>query len=243
MFGGWWLLKLPPGQGCAIWQVGTPLVPHEAKILGESACRLRVNTYSERTRYGEILGRMRLNFLSLTQPKKHTMNRRNIFTLSAITALGLALLPGAAVAQQKTLKEQLTGTWIVVSIDQTASDGKKEQLYGPNPKGIAVYDASGQYVQIFVHPNVPKFKVNNRLQGTPEENTAAVRGTTASFGIWTVDEASKTISVRNVGGMFPNSAGTDSKRIVASVTADELKLSNPVTASGMRSDQVFRRAK
>ena len=35
------------------------------------------------------------------------MNRRNIFGLSVIAALGLALLPGSALAQQKSLKEQL----------------------------------------------------------------------------------------------------------------------------------------
>ena len=51
-------------------------------------------------------------------------------------------------------------------------------------------------------PDVPKFKANNRQQGTPEENTAAVRGTTATFGTWSIDEASKTITVRNVGGLF-----------------------------------------
>src|SRR5438046_7077068 len=44
-----------------------------------------------------------------------------------------------------------------------------------------------------------------------------------SFGTWTVDEASKTITVRNVGSMFPNQAGTEGKRIVVSVTADELR--------------------
>ena len=93
-----------------------------------------------------------------------------------------------------------------------------------------------------VNPDVPKFKIANRLKGTPEENTAAVHGTTANFGTWTVDEASKTITVRNVGGMYPNSAGTDSKRIVVSVTADELKITNPVTAAGMRSDTVWKRA-
>jgi len=38
------------------------------------------------------------------------MNRRGILSLSAITAMGLALLPGNAVGQQKTLKEQLVGT-------------------------------------------------------------------------------------------------------------------------------------
>ena len=171
------------------------------------------------------------------------MKRRSILSISAITVLGLALLPGSAIAQQKSLKEQIIGTWIIVSNDATAPDGSKQQLFGPNPKGIRVFDASGQTVQIIVHPGVPKFKVNNRLKGTAEESTAAVHGTTATFGTFTVDEASKTITVRNVGGMFPNQAGTDSKNIVVSVTADEMKVTNPATASGMRSDSVWRRAK
>jgi hypothetical protein len=171
------------------------------------------------------------------------MNRRSILSLSAIAALGFAVLPGSAIAQQKSLKEQIIGTWIIVSNDATAPDGSKQQLFGPNPKGIRVYDASGQTVQIIVHPGVPKFKVNNRLKGTAEENTAAVQGTTATFGTWTVDEASKTITVRNAGGLFPNQAGTDSKNIVVSVTPDEMKVTNPATASGMRSDSVWRRAK
>jgi len=171
------------------------------------------------------------------------MTRSRILGLSMITALGLAVLPGAAVGQQKTLKEQIAGTWIVVSNDSTAPDGKKSQPFGPKPGGILVFDASGQYVQIMSHPDVPKFKANNRLQGTPEENTAAVRGTTANFGTWKIDEASKTITVRNLGGMFPNSAGTDSTRVVVSVTADELKITNPQTAAGARSDNVWKRAK
>ena len=68
------------------------------------------------------------------------MNGKSIF---AMAALGLALLPVAAVAQQKTLKEQITGTWTVVSNDSTASDGKKSQPFGPNPKGIQVFDPVG----------------------------------------------------------------------------------------------------
>jgi hypothetical protein len=172
------------------------------------------------------------------------MNRRITLALGTTALLSLAIaLSGPALAQQKSLKEQLTGTWISVSVDNTAPDGKKEQLFGPNPKGILVLDATGQYVQIIVHPGVAKFKVDNRLKGTPEENTAAVHGTTATFGTWTVDEATKTITVRNVGGMFPNQAGTDSKRTVVSVTADEMKMSQPATASGMRSDNVWKRAK
>ena len=170
------------------------------------------------------------------------MNRRNILSLSVIATFGIIMLPGSTIAQQKSLKEQLVGTWIIVSNDATAPDGKKTQLFGPNPNGILVYDATGQYVQIIVHPGVPKFKISNRQKGTPEENTAAVLGTTATFGTWTVDEASKTITVRYVGGLFPNQAGTEAKRIVVSVTADEMKVTNPLTGSGMRSDSVWKRA-
>jgi hypothetical protein len=170
------------------------------------------------------------------------MNRRSIFSLSAITALGLAMLPTGAISQQKTLKEQLVGTWIAVSADSTAPDGKKEQLFGPNPKGILVLDASGQYAQIIVNPDTPKFKANNRLKGTPEENAAAVHGTTATFGTWTVDEASKTINVRYVGSILPNQVGTESKRTF-SLAGDELKMINPATGAGMRADNVFKRAK
>src|SRR5882672_3134436 len=110
------------------------------------------------------------------------MNRRYILSLSAATALGLALLPGSAIGQQKPLKEQLTGTWTIISNDNVAPDGTKRQLFGPNPKGILVLSANGQYAQIIVRPDTPKFKINNRLQGTPEENKAAVHGTTATFG-------------------------------------------------------------
>ena len=43
------------------------------------------------------------------------MNRRNVLSVSAATVLGLAMMPGSAVSQQKTLKEQLVGNWTFVS--------------------------------------------------------------------------------------------------------------------------------
>ena len=62
------------------------------------------------------------------------MNRRNISSLCVVTALGLALLTGHAESQQKTLKEQLTGTWALVSNDNVDPDGTKRQLFGANQK-------------------------------------------------------------------------------------------------------------
>ena len=170
------------------------------------------------------------------------MNRRSVLSISAMTAFGLALLPGGALAQQKSLKEQLTGTWTIVSNDNVAPDGTKRQLFGANPKGVLVLAANGQYAQIFVRPDRPKFKVNNRLEGTPEENKAAVQGTVATFGTWSADEASKTLIVRIEGSLFPNQVGMDQKRTVA-LAGDELKISNPNPASGGKSESVWKRAK
>jgi len=61
-----------------------------------------------------------------------------------ITALGLALLPGNALAQQKSLKDQLVGTWTLVSWEQDVPSGPKFQRFGANPKGYNIFDANGR---------------------------------------------------------------------------------------------------
>ena len=78
------------------------------------------------------------------------MNRRNTLSLAAVAVLGLTLLPGTALAQQKPLKDQLAGTWTIVSNDNVAPDGTKRQLFGPNPKGLLILAANGQFAQIMV---------------------------------------------------------------------------------------------
>lgn len=170
------------------------------------------------------------------------MNSRTVLGVmtSMVLCTGIVLSSSFATAQQKSLKEQLIGTWTIVSNDNVAPDGTKRQLFGPNPKGILVLAANGHYTQIIVHPDRPNFKVNNRLEGTPEENTAAVHGTTATFGTWSVDEASTTLIVRNEGGMFPNQVGTESKRSVT-LAGDQLRIGNPNPASGGRSESVWKR--
>jgi hypothetical protein len=171
------------------------------------------------------------------------MNRRNILSLSATAALGLALLPSSAVAQQKSLKEQLVGAWTLVSIDNTLPNGTKRQLYGANPKGILIFDASGQWSQIQMNSNRPKFKSDNRLEATPEESKAAMVASLAQFGTWTVNEADKTVIMRVEGSFIPNVDGTEGKRIVTSLTADELKYRNPGPSTGGTNEVVYKRAK
>jgi hypothetical protein len=168
------------------------------------------------------------------------MNHVSAIAFAAVMSAALAASIGSAPAQQKSMKEHLSGAWNLVSVDQTSPDGKKHQLFGPNPKGVMILDASGRYVLIITKSGREKFKANSRIKGTPEENTAAVLATTASFGTWSVE--GNTMTVRIEAGMYPNQDGTSSTRTV-SLSGDELKVTNPMTASGMKSENVYKRAK
>ena len=61
--------------------------------------------------------------------------------MCAVAAFAVALLPGSAVSQQKSLKDQIVGSWTLVSWEQTRADGSKNQRFGASPKGINTYDA------------------------------------------------------------------------------------------------------
>jgi hypothetical protein len=170
------------------------------------------------------------------------MNRRHILGLSMIAAFGLALLPGNALAQQKSLKDQLVGTWTLVSWDQTNKDGSKFQRFGANPKGVNVFDANGRFFIMFARPDLPKIASNNPSTPTPEEAKAIVGGAISYFGTYTVDEAKKTISFRLEASSYPNLLGSDQPRTISSLTADELKYSNSVPTTGGQINYVLKRA-
>src|SRR5262249_51992536 len=150
------------------------------------------------------------------------MNQSIIFCL----VIGvLALRPEIAVSQQRSSKDQLIGSWRIVSNDNIGANGEKRQIFGPNPKGLFILGADGRYALVVVNPDRPRFKGASRLEGTPDENKAAIAGTVASFGTWTLDEATNTLITRVEGDLFPNSEGRDQRRIIALV-GDELRMVN-----------------
>jgi hypothetical protein len=172
------------------------------------------------------------------------MNWRNIITLSVFAALGLALVPANAVAQSKSLKEQLVGTWLLVSAETTNADGSKLMPFGPNPKGILVMDGNGQYVSLNVSSGLPKVASNNRMTETADENKAITQGSLASYGTYTVNEAEKTVILHLDGSTFPNWAGTEQKRPIKSISADDLIYINPAPTTGAGATVLtFKRAK
>ena len=172
------------------------------------------------------------------------MNRRSILGISAMTTIALAMMPGNATAQQKSLKDQLVGIWTAVSAETTAPNGAKQQFYGAPAKGILILDAGGRYAQVLARPGRPKFKSINRFsfEATPEELKVAVIGTVATFGTWSVDEANKTISRRPEASLLPNDEGIEQKYSV-SLSGDELKTITVNSLTGLKTEVAYRRAK
>jgi hypothetical protein len=137
------------------------------------------------------------------------MNLR-IVTAIAGAAL-LALFATSAMPQQTALKDQLPGTWTLVTAD----------AFGSNPKGTLMFDASGHFSAILLVANLPKYAANNRNQGTAEENTATVKGSLIFFGTYAVNGTDLNLHIQ--GSSFPNWEETNQKRTNLAVTGDELK--------------------
>ena len=171
------------------------------------------------------------------------MNGHHLLRISAAVALGLAVLPASALSQQKSLKDQLVGTWTLTAWEQTRPDGSKLQRFGANPKGIHVFDADGRTYILFSRPDLPKIASNNPSTPTPEEAKGIVNGSIAYYGTYTVDEGSKVITVKVEVSTFANQVGVDQKRTIASVSADELKMVNTTVLSGGQISYAFKRAK
>jgi hypothetical protein len=160
--------------------------------------------------------------------KRNTVNTRISFILVAVAFLWLGVLFPAdkALGQQaeNTLKNQLVGTWILVSNFTNRDDGSKVDLLGPNPKGILMIDNDDHFSAHEMRSDLPRFGSNSR-QGTEAESKAIMLGSIAYFGTYTIDEAAKTLTVHIDACSFPNWNGTDQKKSFT-LSKDELTWSD-----------------
>jgi Lipocalin-like domain len=162
-------------------------------------------------------------------------------TTVSVLIMGGALHAGDAVAQQKSLKEQLVGTWIYVSSTSTRADGSKTDR--PNLKGIVIYTSDGHFAFVSVRADLPKLANPDRARATAEEAQAVVAGSIAYYGTYSINEVDKVLTAKVEGSTYANLIGTDQKRIITSLTADELKFTNPRTPAGVTLEFVWKRAK
>jgi hypothetical protein len=160
--------------------------------------------------------------------------------LGLALALGAASSPSVATDQGASLRERIVGTWTYVSVDNVNPDGSRVPLFGPDPRGMASFDATGHYILMTARANQPGFAVNNRMDGTPEENRAVVRGSIAHFGTYTVNERDRTITFRIEASTFPNWNAAEQVRPFT-IDGDELRW-RTAASNGGSAEVVLRRA-
>jgi hypothetical protein len=171
------------------------------------------------------------------------MRRLGVLAATTVSVLIMeaALPTGDAVAQQQSLKEQLIGTWIYASSTSTRADGSKTDR--PNLGGIVIYTSDGHFAFVSVRADLPKLANPDRAQATAEEAQAVVAGSIAYYGTYSINEIDKVLTAKVDGSTYANLIGTDQKRIITSLTADELKFTNPRTPSRETLEFVWKRAK
>jgi hypothetical protein len=173
---------------------------------------------------------------------------RHALSVCAITALGLAALPGPSIAQQKSTKDMLVGAWTLLLVDGVKGDGTHVPEFGPNPDGSLMFSPSGRYSLQIDRANLPKIKANNREKATADESKAIASGILSHFGTYTVNDADKSFTTHIEASSYPNWDGTKQVRKITALTDDVLTYSVPNPAAGGPGDVehvelVWRKAK
>lgn len=163
---------------------------------------------------------------------------------SLACALGFVLAmaasqTGAVIAAEEQAKSQtelrkpLVGSWRLVSID----GGATPQNRGSKPTGIIFYDGFGN-MAAQIQPDRPRPK----WTGVPTADQAleAIRGYTAYFGTYTIDEKAQTVTHHRQGML--DGGVVDFVRKFTFVTPDRIVLT-PVGGSGPPTNLTWERVK
>ena len=181
------------------------------------------------------------------------MNRRATLamTTTALVCLVVGISTSGSHAQQKSPKEQLVGTWTLVSSNQVLPDGRKEQQFGGSPRGINVFDPNGRFFLMIANPDflmvasadIPNAVSNDLNKTNSEEFSGLITESIAYYGTYTLNESETVVILHLDASTFPNQVGTDQERTITFPTADELimKYSNPAAISGVQVHQVWKR--
>lgn len=162
-----------------------------------------------------------------------------VFIIAAEVLLAVALLGSGAFAQSAA---DAVGTWTLVSSINEIG-GKKTDQFGAAAKGMMNLDAGGHFMLTIIGADLPKFASNNRATGTPDENKVVISKSIALFGTYAMNPTDKTLAFKIEAATFPNWNGTEQKRSVITLSADELKYITASASGGGIGTVTWKRAK
>jgi Lipocalin-like domain len=170
------------------------------------------------------------------------MNRRSALPCTAVVVLLFLGVAFQTLAQ--SARDQLVGTWMLVSIYIEGPDGSRFDPFRPNPTGVLTMDGNGHISVQFIGSDLPKYASNDRLDGTPEEDKAVVQRILCYFGTYSVSDTDHSLNIHIQSSSFPNWKESDQKRFL-SLKDDEMNWINPTASSGpgFTGHTVWKRAK
>lgn len=125
------------------------------------------------------------------------MSTRTTLVLGLGTVLSiLAALASTGSAQgksQEELRKPFVGSWRLVSIEGGPENAANR---GAKPTGIIMYDAQG-YMNVQITPDRPRPQFTGTP--TPAQALEAMRGYTAYWGTYTIDEKNQTVTHHRLG--------------------------------------------
>jgi hypothetical protein len=161
--------------------------------------------------------------------------------VSPVLAAQDAMLPGGS-ASHGMVPKSLVGAWTLVRCDNVYPDGHRVELYGPNPTGMWLIDAQGDYMMQIVRAKRMPFAANDKSKGTPEEYRAASMDTNAHYGHVSAD--AHVLHSEIIHASFPNWDGRSSESSYT-INGDELtyRVAKPSSgaAEGAYGEVVWRR--
>jgi hypothetical protein len=148
----------------------------------------------------------------------------------------------ASVDDNAMVPKQLIGTWKLVRCDNVYPDGHRVELYGPNPDGMWLIDAQGDYMMQIVRAKRMPFAANDKSKGTADEYRAASMDSNAHYGHISADAS--VIHSQIVHASFPNWDGRNGNSTYT-INGDELtyRVDKPSSgaAEGAHGEVVWRR--
>jgi len=154
------------------------------------------------------------------------MERREFIALIGMAA---AAMPSRASAEPTrppdSISGRLVGTWSFASSVNTRKDGSTFDRWGDSPKGLFMFDHSGNYSQIIIGSE-------SRVFGSK---------VFCAFGTYKIDDTGK-ILITNVEACSASRFnGTVQNRTILSLTPKELRYSNPITVTGSIAEVLWKR--
>ena len=167
---------------------------------------------------------------------------KHLLNFAVVTIIGIACSASSGLAQQKTLKDQLVGTWTLVSAEAMEPSGNKLPLVrGGNLKGLQIFTDSGK-VSFQIIGDHAMVASKDLLKMTPDELKATAESVLSYFGSYTVNEADKSYTIQIDASTFANQTTAPARRLVE-INGDEMKVINSGRLAGGQTIIVWKRAK